>query len=101
MQRIKAADTATSDPQLEKLSGMLDKIIQIQHPGQELPGEKAPATVQVPTALPITPAHEPAAVSDLASANPSDDGNTAEYEERMGFILLTNRRKQIRPSKIR
>lgn len=87
MQRIKAADTETSDPHLEKLSGMLDKIIQIQHPGQELPGEKAPATVQVPTALPITPAHEPATVSDLASAT-SDDGNTAEYESADGFYSI-------------
>jgi conjugative transposon TraM protein len=87
MERIKKADTATSDPQLEKLSGMLDKIIQIQHPGQELSGEKVPATAQAPAALPVTPAHEPAAVSDLANAA-SDGGNNAEYESADGFYSI-------------
>ena len=87
MQKIKAVDTATSDPHLDKLSGMLDKIIQIQHPGQELAGEKSAVTVQAQTASPITPAHKPAAVSDLASAA-SDEGNNAEYESADGFYSI-------------
>jgi hypothetical protein len=87
MQKIKAADTATSDPHLEKLSGMLDKIIQIQHPGQEFSNEKVPLTLQAPTALPITPAHRPATVSDLASAA-SDERDNTEYESADGFYSI-------------
>jgi conjugative transposon TraM protein len=86
MQTIKAADTATSDPQLEKLSGMLDKIIKIQHPEQELLGEKALATVQSPTVLPITSPAPAAAVSDVA-ANPCEDEDTG-YQEADGFYSI-------------
>jgi hypothetical protein len=86
MQTIKAADTATSDPQLEKLSGMLDKIIKIQHPGQELPGEKAPVTAQAPTVLPVTAPTVAVAVSDLAT-NPPMDEDTG-YQEADGFYSI-------------
>jgi conjugative transposon TraM protein len=86
MQTIKAADTATSDPQLEKLSGMLDKIIKIQHPEQELPGEKAPAIVQSPTVLRVTAPTAATAVSDVA-ANPSADEDTG-YQETDGFYSI-------------
>jgi len=86
MQSIKAADTATSDPQLEKLSGMLDKIIKIQHPGQEPPGEKAPVTVQAPGTMTVTSPHETAAVSDLAT-NPPMDEDTG-YQEMDGFYSI-------------
>jgi conjugative transposon TraM protein len=87
MQTIKAADTATSDPQLEKLSGMLDKIIRIQHPGQELPGEKTPLTVQAPAALSVTTRQEPVAVSDLANT-PSAEADSGEYEDAGGFYSI-------------
>jgi conjugative transposon TraM protein len=87
MQKIKAADTATSDPQLEKLSGMLDKIIQIQHPGQEFGGEKKAATVQATSALTVTPNHESATVSDLAGP-PSSEPDGGEYEETDGFYSI-------------
>jgi conjugative transposon TraM protein len=86
MQTIKAADTATSDPQLEKLSGMLDKIIKIQHPGQVLSGEKAALTVQAPAALSVTIPHASAAVADLA-ANPSADEDTG-YQDADGFYSI-------------
>jgi conjugative transposon TraM protein len=86
MQTIKAADTATSDPQLEKLSGMLDKIIKIQHPGQEPSGEKTALTVEAPAALSVTTPHESAAVADLA-ANPSTDEDTG-YKDADGFYSI-------------
>jgi hypothetical protein len=87
MEKIKTADTASSDPKLEKLSGMLDKIIQIQHPGQDPPGEKMPATTQAPAALTVTPFHQPAAVSNLA-AHPSDEVDSGEFEEMEGFYSI-------------
>jgi conjugative transposon TraM protein len=86
MQTIKSADTATSDPQLEKLSGMLDKIIKIQHPGQELPGEKAPVTMQAPTVLPVTAPTAAAAVSDLVTHPPVDEDTG--YQETDGFYSI-------------
>jgi TraM protein len=86
MQTIKTADTATSDPQLEKLSGMLDKIIEIQHPGQGQPSEKAPVTVQPPAALPVTPPKDPVAVSDLI-VNPPLERDTG-YQEADGFYCI-------------
>jgi len=33
MQSLKTADSGSTDPQMDRLSGMLDKIIRIQHPG--------------------------------------------------------------------
>jgi conjugative transposon TraM protein len=73
MERIKAADTATSDPQLEKLSSMLDKIIKIQHPGQELPGERMPVMVQAPAVLPVTAPTAAMVLSDLGTPPPMDE----------------------------
>jgi hypothetical protein len=87
MEKIKTADTASSDPKLEKLSGMLDKIIQIQHPGQDPSGGKIPATAQAPNALTVTPFHQPATVSNLA-VNPSDEVDSGEYEEADGFYSI-------------
>jgi hypothetical protein len=87
MEKIKAADTASSDPKLEKLSGMLDKIIQIQHPGQDPPGEKIPATAHAPAALTVAPFHQPAAVSNLA-ASPSAEADSGEYGETEGFYSI-------------
>jgi conjugative transposon TraM protein len=92
MQTIKSADTATSDPQLEKLSGMLDKIIQIQHPGQELPGEKSPVTVRAPTVLPVTAPIAAVVVSDIV-ANPSGDEDTG-YQETDGFYSIDEPEKE-------
>jgi conjugative transposon TraM protein len=86
MQTIKAADTATSDPQLDKISGILDKALRIQHPGQEQGGEKAPAGVQAPSALPVTPPHETATVSDFAT-NPPVDEDTG-YQDADGFYSI-------------
>jgi conjugative transposon TraM protein len=71
MQAVKAADTATSDPQLEKLSAMLDKIIRIQHPG----GEQ------------ITPPNEPIAVADLV-ANPAAKADSVQCEDEGGFYSI-------------
>jgi Conjugative transposon, TraM/Domain of unknown function (DUF4138) len=34
---VRVADTAATDPQLEKLNSMLDKVIRIQHPGEGKP----------------------------------------------------------------
>lgn len=87
MEKIKAADTASSDPKLEKLSGMLDKIIQIQHPGQDPSGEKIPATAQAPTALTVTPFHQPAVVSNL-DASPSAEADNGVYGETEGFYSI-------------
>ena len=39
---VPLADTPEADPQLEKLNTMLDKIIRIQHPGQDPPAEASP-----------------------------------------------------------
>ena len=39
-----ARDSEENDPQLEKLNGMLDKIIRIQHPGQSEPSNAATGT---------------------------------------------------------
>jgi conjugative transposon TraM protein len=79
MQTIKSADTASSDPQLEKLSGMLDKIIKIQHPGQELPGEKAPVTMQTPAILSVTAPTAAVAVSNLTADAPIEE-DTGDQE---------------------
>jgi hypothetical protein len=87
MEKIKTADTASSDPKLEKLSGMLDKIIQIQHPGQDPSGGKIPAAAQASTSLTVTPFRQPAAVSSL-SASPSDEVDSGEYEEADGFYPI-------------
>src|SRR5580658_2531993 len=92
MEKIKAADTASSDPKLEKLSGMLDKIIRIQHPGQELPGDKSPSTAQAPAALTVTPFRQPAAVSSLA-ANLSGEVDSGGYEETEGFYSIDEAEK--------
>jgi conjugative transposon TraM protein len=86
MQTIKAADTATSDPQLEKLSGMLDKIIKIQHPGQDPSSEKVSLTVQAPAALPVTTPHASAAVSDLAANPPTNEDSG--YQDTDGFYSI-------------
>jgi conjugative transposon TraM protein len=92
MQAVKAADTASSDPQLEKLSGMLDKIIRIQHPGAEQPGEGVPAIVQAPAALTVTGPHEPIAVSDLV-ANPPAEPDSVEYQDGGGFYSIDESEK--------
>ena len=47
-------DTGETDPQLEKLNTMLDKIIRIQHPGQDPPAEPSPDHRNT-TASPSTP----------------------------------------------
>jgi len=86
MQTIKASDTASSDPQLEKLSGMLDKIIQIQHPGQEPAGEKPAPVTQIPASLPVTRPHEAATVSDLGIHPPVNEDTG--YQETDGFYSI-------------
>jgi conjugative transposon TraM protein len=87
MQTIKTADTATSDPQLEKLSGMLDKIIQIQHPVQEQPIEKSAVTAPGPVVLPVSGSRAPVAVADLASTS-SVEADSGGYEEADGFYSI-------------
>ena len=87
MQTIKIADTATSDPRLEKLSGMLDKIIKIQHPGQEQPAEKEITAAPNATVLPVSATREQVAVSDLA-ATPLVEDDSNGYEQSDGFYSI-------------
>jgi conjugative transposon TraM protein len=83
MQRIKTSDTTSGDPQLEKLSGMLDKIIRIQHPGQEQPGEQTHEATRAPLVLPVTTPGSTAAVSDLANVDETDG-----YTDTDGFYSI-------------
>jgi hypothetical protein len=86
MQKIKTSDTATSDPQLDKISAVLDKVIRIRNPGPEQAGEKAPTTIQAPVVLPVTTPRVVAAVSDLTTP-PSPDEDSG-YQETDGFYSI-------------
>jgi Conjugative transposon, TraM/Domain of unknown function (DUF4138) len=50
--RRPVADTPVNDPQLERLNGMLDKVIRIQHPGESRAGGNAADNGQADPVLP-------------------------------------------------
>lgn len=87
MQTIKAADTATSDPQLDKISVILDKALKLQHPGQGDGGKKTSIAVQTPIVLTVNPSHVATAVSDLG-ANPAAETDSGGYEDVGGFYTI-------------
>jgi hypothetical protein len=87
MQQVKAADTATSDPQLDKISVILDKALKIQHPGQEQPPVNENMVTPKTPVLPVTSPTTAIAVSDL-SANPSTEADSGGYEDAGGFYTI-------------
>ena len=54
MRAVKAADTSGGDPQMDKLNGMLDKILKIQHPAADAPERKDTVAAPVSVVLPVT-----------------------------------------------
>src|SRR5450631_1725861 len=71
---------------MEKLSGMLDKIIKIQHPAQEQPSENAVHATPVPSILPVTIIHETEAVTNLTASQQSEADSA--YQDSGGFYSI-------------
>jgi hypothetical protein len=86
MQSLNTADTSGGDPQMEKLNGMLDKIIKIQHPVQNQPVEKDIAAVPKTTVLPVMSPQETVAVTNLEAEHPSEVDSS--YQEAGGFYSI-------------
>ena len=86
LQTIRSADTAGSDPQLEKLSGMLDKIIQIQHPSSHIVPDSAKSTLPQPGMWKVSILPDSPTVTSLPAGNP-EGGDTA-LDDDGGFYSI-------------
>ena len=69
MQAVKAADTSGGDPQMDKLNGMLDKILKIQHPAADLPSQKDTAGVGGPASVVLPVTRAAAATGDASTTD--------------------------------
>jgi conjugative transposon TraM protein len=80
LSNLKASSTSSdTDPQLEKLNGMLDKILQIQHPGDNAAGKD---TVQSPgraAAFELQKSIDHPVVPDIGSTAVNNPGEKAFY----------------------
>jgi hypothetical protein len=73
LRAVHRPDTGGNDPQLDRLSGMLDKIVHIQHPMAGRADSSRPSAPG-PAALPLEQPRMESAVKDLAADGGEEEG---------------------------